>query len=458
MRSFHVGVLAVGAFLGFAGACQTPEPKAPERDKTADQFFRRATEDFEGARVDEAQDSIERALAIAPNDAELQTLGGRIAMARLEFGESLRLLHNVPGSEAQGLRGRAYWYRGELAPAADELEAMLNDPTVRDEWARSVAGLARSGEGRAPYSHGGDPRAILDMAQVSMTAPYLVVGLEVDGEEGLALIATNVEDVLIDANTHPQPNWVSLRFKEPSRGSTRRPNIVELNDVPALPHDLSGLSREVNANLKALIGVNVLRQLNVTVDFAARQLVVRKDEVPPPPDSTRVRVMYSRGGGMMLSTGLGDSDDQTGTFFVDSTSRYPLNVDEAGLGKAGIKTAELAQYAADPSSKLKQGVVELVRLGAFDLKKVPAIFGGPLDEVEDQLKFNVDGVMGVPLLAFYRFTFSDGGRVLYLEDDSQVRRMAAELEDAGPILAPPDNTTDTPLVPGVVPAVPGVVP
>ncbi len=451
--SFGFGLALVGALA----ACNPGPPKAPERDRAAEQFFRRAAEDFDQARIDEAQDAIERALAIAPNDNELQTLGGRIALAQLQFDESLRLLHNVPGSEAQGLRGRAHWYQGELAPAAQEFEAMLNDPTVRDDWARSVAGLARSGEGRTPYAMSGDPRAVLDMAQVSLSAPYLVVEVEVDGEEGLALIATNVEDILVESNTHPQPSWASLRFKSPPSPLNGQRSVVELNDVPALPQDLAGISREVNTNLKALIGVNVLRQLNVTIDFAARQFVVRQQAAPPPPDSTRLRALYSRGGGLMLAAGIGESENTTGTFFVDSTSRHPLSMDEIGLTKAGIKTSDLTAFTADPGSKLRQGVVPVVRLGAFDLKKVPAIFGGPLTDVEKQLQFDVDGVIGVPLLAFYRFTFADSGRVIYLEDDSEVRRMAAEEDDFGSVLAPPPQNLTAPEVP-VVPLSPGVVP
>ena len=159
----------------------------------------------------------------------------------------------------------------------------------------------------------------------------------------------------------------------------------------------------------------------------------------------------------MLAAGIGESENTTGTFFVDSTSRHPLSMDEIGLTKAGIKTSDLTAFTADPGSKLRQGVVPVVRLGAFDLKKVPAIFGGPLTDVEKQLQFDVDGVIGVPLLAFYRFTFADSGRVIYLEDDSEVRRMAAEEDDFGSVLAPPPQNLTAPEVP-VVPLSPGVVP
>jgi hypothetical protein len=438
-------------------ACTPEGPKAPVRDQAAEQFFRRASVDFDQARIDEAQDAIGRALAIAPNDAELQKLGGRIALARLEFDESLRLLHNVPGSEAHGLRGRAHWFRGELGSAAQELEAMLNDPSVVDDWARAVAPLARAGEGRTPYALGGDPRAVLDMAHVSLSAPYLVVPVEVDGEDALALIATNVEDVQIDAATHPQASWISLRFKSaPSPGMTT--SAVEMVDVPALPKDLAGVSREGNTNIKALIGVNVLRQLNVTIDFNARQFVVRRQPAPPPPESTRVRVLYSRGGSMLLSAGLGAAEGASGTFFVDSTSRFPLAVDDGGLEKTGIPAKDLGVFQGESTSKLKQGTLEVFKLGAFDLKKVPAIYGTPVSDVEKAVGFDVDGVIGVPLLAFYRFTFADNGRVLYLEDDSEVRRMAEEYERMP--LVGPENTTDPgagPVPPVVPPMVPPVV-
>ena len=70
---------------------------------------------------------------------------GRVALARLDYAETMRLLKGVETTEARGLRGRAEWYSGDIEKAADELEAMLQDPEVHDGWAKAIAGLARRG-------------------------------------------------------------------------------------------------------------------------------------------------------------------------------------------------------------------------------------------------------------------------------------------------------------------------
>ncbi len=78
--------------------------------------------------------------------------------------------------------------------------------------------------------------------------------------------------------------------------------------MPALTQDLSGVSKQIGAPVKALLGVNLLRRLNATIDYSGWQFVVRSFSPPAPPDATRVDVAFIKGGGMVLRSSLGPDE------------------------------------------------------------------------------------------------------------------------------------------------------
>ena len=444
--------LSIASAAPLAGCSDANSPHG-DRPEAADKWFKRAQKDFSEARVEEASESIKKALALAPGDPEVRLLGGRVSLAKLEYDETLRLLKGVDGSEAKGLRGRAFWYRGDLTSAADELEGMLNDPEVHDDWAKAISTLARRGEGRTPFSTTGGLLAAVDMAQVSPVAPYLVIPVEIDGEQALAMLSTGMAEVVVDSSSRAEPSWISLRLGE----------RLEVNDVPALTQDLSGISKELGAPIKALLGVNLLRHLNVTIDYTGRQFVARTFAAPPPPSATRVNLYYARGGGMVLSAPLGANDSSRAALFVDSAMRFPIALDEHGWEKAGITASDLKLIPGDPEQKMKEGVVPLLKLGAFDLHQIPGVLGAPIADIEKGLKFDVDGIIGSPILANYRITLSDGGRVMWIEDDSQqIQQILQSMQQQsgdGPNqngLVDPSDPSSMPLNQGEGPMTPGL--
>ncbi|WP_156041402.1 tetratricopeptide repeat protein [Chondromyces apiculatus] len=442
-------MLAIPLLLG---ACSGAMGTAATRPQAADKWFLRAQQEFQSADVENARDAVAKALAIVPEDKDVRLLAGRIALARLDFAETLRLLKGVGGSEAAGLRGRAYWYKGDLEAAADELEAMLDDPDVVDDWAKSIAKLARRGAGRVPFSLSGALLAPVEMPHVSPYAPFFVVPVEIDGESALAMVSTGTGEVVLDSATRPEPSWVSLRFGKK----------LEVNDVPALSQDLSGISKQMGAPIKALLGVNLLRHLNATLDYAGRQFVVRSFSPPSPPNATRVDIFYVRGGGMILRSGVSSDKEIRGPMLIDTSMSFPVALDKDGWQKAGVDISSLKPLEQDPEQKLKQGLISTLRLGAYDIPKVPGVYGAPLSDIEKQLKLDVDGVIGAGLLAYFRITFADGGRLMWIEDDAAAEqvlrggRSAPTPQDApqaSPGLPASDGSPASP--PSLAPASPG---
>ena len=383
-------------------ACGGPDANSG-RAPLADKWLTRAKAAYKSGDIDDASTAIDGALKTAPRDSETRLLAARIALAKLEYAEAIKLSEGIPGSDALALRGRAYWYAGDIEKAADDLEEMLRDPNVKDNWAREVAKLARRGQGRHPFAIEGAVVASVEMPQAG---PALVVPCELEGERILALVATAMGELMIDSSNRKEPAWVNLRFGEK----------LEVKDVPALTTDLSNISRQLGAPIKALIGVNALRHMHVTFDRRGSQFVVRKADPSAPPDASKVPLFYVRGGGMMMRAAVSNKDDGNALLFVDSSAFYPLALDDASLKRSG---ADLAQFRNEPGAPAawKLGMLPYFKLGSLDLPQVPAMQGAPLGEYKNNFDVDLAGVVGAGLLSAFRVTFGDDGRWLWLEID-----------------------------------------
>jgi hypothetical protein len=427
---------ALGACAQFGGAEASWPPLAKK-------WFERAEASYRQGDIEDAEHSIGNALRVLPREPKVRMLAARIALAELEYDRAIQLLDGVTEPETRSVRGRALWYAGHVDRAADELEALLADPEVRDPWAVDVAKLARRGTGRKPFQMSGGMLAVVEMPQVASTA--LVVPVEVNGEAALALLHTGTAEAVVDSGAGREPQWVSLRFGE----------RVEVKDVPALSKDLSGISRQLNAPIKMLIGVNLLRHLHPTFDFTGGQFVVRNFEPPPPPHATTVRLAYVRGGGMLLRGMFGaEQSSPVASLLIDTSMSFPLALDEGGWKKAGIDSRDLKSV---PNVKgLKQGTLPLLRLGAFDVPRIPGVHGAPVKEVEDGLGMELDGLVGSGLLAAFRVTLVDGGRTMWLEDmPVDTTRQAAPTPQLPEGVEPDPEEEPAPEEPPAAPKKPG---
>lgn len=393
--------LALCLLAGCAGSAGPGEASWPPVGK---QWYDRANASFRAGDMDDARTAIDNALKVMPDREEARVLSAKIALADLEYDHALSAVRGLDSREAESVRGRAYWYSGDLEHAADELDKLLADPDTRDPWAAEIAKLARLGVGRKPFDTSGGILAVTEMPQAG--TPSMIVPLELNGEPALGLVATGTAEAMIDSSAGAKPSWVSLRFG----------GHFEVRDVPALATDLSALSRQVNAPIKILLGVNLLRHLHPTFDFFGGQFIVRSFDPPPPPVATTVKVSYVRGGGMLMRGAFGaDASAPACALLIDTSRIYPVELDLAGWKKAGVSPASL--HPVPGANELREGVLPALRIGAFPLSGVQglqneqAVSGG-----RDSLGVDVDGVIGAGLLSRFRITLVDGGRTMWLED------------------------------------------
>ena len=430
MRLAPVVFLALGAASAACGS--TMGPQGPARAPMAAQWLDRAKVSYRAGDFDDARDAARHAVAVAPTDPEIRELAARIALVRLDFDEAIKMTEGLESSDAHGIRGRAYWFSGDLEHAADELEAMLADPKVKDPWARDVAGLARRGSGRHPFQMEGGLVASIEMPRALDRVPMgaaNVVPCELDGERILALVATGSSEVLLDSNSRHEAAWVDMKFDR-----------VEIKDVPALVQDLSSIGRQIGVPIKALIGAQLLRHAHVTFDRRGDQFVVRRQDAPSPPEASRVPLFYLRGGGMLLRATVTAKDESPIPMLVDSSRPFPLFLQDMAWKKAGVDLQSLVPLPDSPS--IKRGMVPMFRMGGFDLAKMPAIEGGDFTELTNGIDVDLAGVVGADLLAFFRVTFADGGRFMWIEPDPML---------LGPDIAPPPAAQRPPPAPPAAP-------
>lgn len=391
------------ALLASIPACSSSATH-PEFPPVAKRWYERGTASYQSGDLEDAELAVENALRAAPNQPETRLLAGRVSLARLDYDRTIEVLKGLNSAEARRLRGRALWYRGDVQSAADELDALLRDPDVKDGWAVEIVKLARRGVGRKPFEMSGGLLAVMDMPRTGTAS--MIVPLEIDGEPGLGMIATGLAEAVVDGAEGTEPSWVSLRFGE----------RVEVHDVPVLAKDLSGLSKQLNAPIKIMLGVNLLRHLHPTIDFAGGQFVVRSFEPPPPPAATTVRLSYVRGGGMLLRGAFGSGDSAPAcSLLVDTSLSYPVLLNGSAWARAGVPASSL--HTVPNMGSMREGVLPSLRLGAFEVPHVPGVEGdGSIKERGEELGVNIDGLLGSGLLATFRMTLIDGGRSMWLED------------------------------------------
>lgn len=388
------------AILATVAGCSAA-PREAEWPPLSKKWFDRAEVSFHQGDVDDATLAIDNALRVDAKRAEIKLLAAKVALARLEFDRAIQLTEGMTTAQGLALRGRALWYSNRISEAADVLERLVADPDVRDTWAVEIAKLARRGTGRKPFTMTGGLVAVSEMPRLGRS---LLVPIELDGEPALAMIATGVPETVVDAAAGSDPKWVSLKFGD----------NIEVRDVPALTKDLSGYTRQLNAPVKVLLGVNLLRRLRPTFDFLGGQFVVRSYEPPPPPGATTVGVHYIRGGGMLVRATFGDPKaGNVGSLLIDTTMDLPFALDEGGWKKAGKDIKSLQPLQG--SKNLTHGVIDQLAIGALEIPGVPAVAGVPIADIEKPLDLDLDGIIGSGLMILFRVTLADQGRTMWLE-------------------------------------------
>jgi hypothetical protein len=120
---------------------------------------------------------------------------------------------------------------------------------------------------------------------------------------------------------------------------------------------------------------------------------------------------------------------------VDSSRFLMLALQDDTWKKAGVDPKTLTPLADAPN--IRRGPVPNFKLGGFDLSRMPAMQGLEMGEFQQTLDVNVGGVVGAELLAFFRVTFADEGRFIWIEPDPSLLAPPPVQRGAAPGGPPP---------------------
>ncbi|MBI2392647.1 MAG: hypothetical protein HYV09_23885, partial [Deltaproteobacteria bacterium] len=431
-KMWSLVVVASALGLPLVAGCPDPETaaggkaKGPRTEK-ATQWMKRAAEELGALDLAEAKDSIDKANAASPGDAEISVLAARIALARLDFKSAAKALEGIDTSEAASLRARAFWYSDDLPRASEELSKALEDPSFKDPWAKPVRELAGTqGTGRKPFNLKDSSARVVEMRMPRDLGTMLMVPVEVDGQSTIAILDTGVPEVILDQKGRSSPGWVSIKFA--NFDGTRS---MEFRDVPAFVQDLSPFTKGQTVPVGAVIGMNFLRRLHLTFDRLADQLVLRRDEPPAPAQMTKVAAGYYNGGGMLVRSTIRKEFEVSSGLWINTGTDVPLAFPEPIWKKIGVDTKTLPTHEGRSLARLLN-----IRLGGLDLGPADAVGGVPqLEEALAKFKgIDVMGQAGMGFLTGMRVTIADGGRWLWVETDSNTPL----------ILAPPSGKEPKP--------------
>jgi hypothetical protein len=118
---------------------------------------------------------------------------------------------------------------------------------------------------------------------------------------------------------------------------------------------------------------------------------------------------------MVIRSRFGEGDAARGApFLIDTSVLFPLALADSGWQKAGLDPSGFASVPGEQT--LKQGRLPHFLLGAYDLPDVPGVYGLPLGDLEQGGGIRLDGVIGAGLVASFRVSLVEEGRVLWLEE------------------------------------------
>ena len=233
-----------------------------------------------------------------------------------------------------------------------------------------------------------------------------VVPCELDGERILALVATGSSEVLVDSNSRHEPSWVEPAVR-PRRGEGRAG--PRAGPVAPRPGSSASPSRRSSARSCSATPTPPSTVAATSSSSAGRTRT-------PPPEASRVPLYYLRGGGMILRATVTAKDDDARPAAGRQLAPLPAAPAGHARGRRRASTCtSLVPLPDDPT--IKRGMVPMFRVGGFDLAKMPAIEGVDLHELTAGLDIDLGGVVGADLLAFFRVTFADDGRFMWIEPD-----------------------------------------
>jgi hypothetical protein len=357
-------------------------------------------------------------LAIVSDEPEAIVLLARGHVLRGELKEALAVLRKAAsaGLKADLVAREEAWihYRrrdfGKLAKALD----VAGNPVL--------AGRFRSFVGK-PVQATQPKSSCVTLVPMRASAPLAVVEIEVDGEPVLAIVDTGASDLILSA-TFASARGISVRPLgetppgTPTVGFGQAETVtvgdVTLANVPVDVFDdraMTDMAGESLPNVKAVLGISLLSDFQVTVDVPgeALELVGRRCKSDLEAHRTGTGVPFWQHETHYLYI-MAEMNDAEGIYLVNT-----------GMRGADLTATQLAYaHAGVGTPVVRDGVAPMVAIESFELgdtrlSGLESAFGF-FEQQATADGFRLDGMIGLGVMGKRRWTIDFETRRIYFAE------------------------------------------
>jgi hypothetical protein len=400
-----LGAAACGGATG-AGTAGTTEGggqagpgSGAEARALAETWRTRAVAAYVEGDLARAASAARNALQADPADPRAQEVAARVALAARDPRRALAVLVEARGPVLVRLRARAHLLAGDAAAALRDLESVENEEPT-DGWAVAIAPALRALGDRRPYVVEGAATATLPHAPAAQPSGLPLVTASLDGRAVLALVSTAAGTTVLDPGAPVAGPVVARLGLGP----------LTVRDVPVVTRDLGELREASGADVRLVIGAELLLRLHATLDGPAARLVVRAAPAPVPSGAAQRLPLHAFEGSMLTvpltvaegppgaagpAPGAGASRGRsaTGLYVLDTGARFFLAVTERAVRGAGTDPLTLPRPPGAPEG-VRLWTVPVLLLGDTPADQVPAIVGLVPDDLARIAGTRIDGILG----------------------------------------------------------------
>ena len=327
------------------------------------------------ARLDDADKVFARVLEMSPDDPTAREGRGKIALFRGRTEEALRLLP-ADATELGPLRDRF----AALVRTGNYAGAAALAPEVQLDG--RVPLLERMAEGCYEITAGPAEATVL----FNRAHPVPLVRVKLNGQSVLMAVDTGANDLLLDESaarrcrvdvlpSHSTTLWTGAMMAI-RNAMVQRLEIggFKIEKVPAGVLSLRKWSLEVNPHseiVAGVIGLQLLRRFQPTIDFDAQRMVLRRPETAFTPEAGAMRVPFELWGEgeMMVYGSMGGGRRMA--FILQS------GVPGCGVG-APVEVFEEIGVKPGLMSKVAKGVGSILQGRPWSSVTVPTVSVGPI--------------------------------------------------------------------------------
>ena len=397
MRNFSLLLLLAGC--GGAGAAAPTGPSGSPDAVSAEQRAEEARTLLVEGRLDEAHATAMQALAADSEQSVAREVAARVLLARGEMRETVELLSDARRPRLVRLRARAKARLDDYAGVASDLRS-VEEREPADGWAEAMLPVAREAPSEPVFAMAGPERAAVSM---DARAPVPVIPIEVSGREVKALVATSADVTVLDDQVRATPGFAD----ELSLGE------ITVSNVPVLVRDLDAIGEALGTEIGAVIGMDLMSRLEVTLDGREREIVFRREGTEASADASQVPFVAFEATFLAVRATLNGS--ASGWFTLDTSGLFPVAIAPATVEALGLDPDSLEPAPGAPSPDIRVTTLDRVRFGEVEMSGVPAVTGLVPADLSELAGAPIAGMLGAAMVHQLSLTIAPERRVLLIE-------------------------------------------